>query len=1555
MNFKCLHTKNKLKECKSLLGAKIFGQYNNVLTLNASVKLKKFYREMERLSSKKVGASVQAIYPLSPMQEGMLYYYLVDKKSTNYFIRNVFEFTGKLNYEYFDASFQLLALKYDVLRTVFFFNKSEKTRQIVLKKRKLDIRIVDFSNADELEKDYLVEEEKKRDIRRGFDLEKESLLRITLIKLSDQKHTVLWSAHHIIIDGWCISILFRDLMLYYSQLESGYKIEEIIASIEKEKPKMLTYAEYINWLQKQDMQAADDYWKELLSQYSQVSEIKPTCIPDDTEDKVSKVDCSISEEATEKLCSVARSGGFTVSNILEAVLGVLLQRYNRSQDSVFGKVVSGRDNGLRGIEDAVGLFINTIPVRVKSDATSTWREISDLVKSQALNSTNYDFYSLSQIQKHSSVGNDLIQVLYVFENYYINKEELSGSMHEFGKHLIVDVCETREKTNYPLTIVASMGDKLHIEISYDTKIYAKREVEYILSRFTSFICNAIDNFDHAVNDTCILTKKEIQSVLELSRGEEKKYNYVPVTKMIEKSVMEHKDDIAFDENGTTVTYDQFYKSICAAARRLRNIGIGREKFVPIVMDRGLTMVQAIYAVIFAGAAFVPVDASYPVERIEYILNDCCSTVVISDRDIPENNGRKIIRMEQLLYNSSVEEEAPIDIVNELSDAIYMIYTSGSTGKPKGVVIEHHNLFNYLEYGKANYIKNRIIAPLFTNMSFDLTITTLFLTVAAGGKMIVMTGNVAENIDKIFRNKEITFVKLTPSHLKMAVALYDTEKLPALSTLILGGEELETELCASCVDKYNSQLDIHNEYGPTEATVGCCDYIYKRTDSERAVSIGRPIWNANMYILDGNNICGIGMPAELCIGGVGVAREYFGKEQLTSEKFVNSDVVNERIYRSGDLARWTFDGRLEYLGRIDDQVKISGHRIELGEIIKTLKSIDGVTDACVTVDVRAGEKQLFAYYTAEKDVTPDDVKKGMARKLPNYMTPKYVMRLESIPMTANGKVDKNALTPIIISERKNIVKPETEIEEAVADAFKEVLKLDVISMDDNFLELGGDSIMAIRIVSKMRGYGYSVDMSNLMRAVSARDFANLVTKDINRIQCDQEEVSGIIPNTPIISEFLGSDYKKPEYYNQAVMLRIRNGHFNVDSVKFSLEQLSIHHDALRMVCIDDQLSIRTVAESKLYDFCAFNVEIDTPDVITEICTKVQSGIDLREGPLFKAVLICGNSGDYLMLCAHHLVVDGVSWRILLEDFSNLYKGHVQGVEVPLPSKTTSFKQWAEKMHEYAESNIVKSEISYWNEVSSKINSNFEDKYSAQNSDESEIEVSLDKDTTQKLLYASSKAYSTDVTDLLLASLGLALEEYNGSEATSVVLESHGRNSNIEDVIVDRTVGWFTCTYPVVFNNESDLGNMIIGVKDVVHRVPNDGFNYGIIRYIRNEINTAAQADICFNYLGNFDNDNNIDDIEISDEMIGKTSSPDNAMQFKFYIDAFVSSKKMMLRATYKDKCLNSDDAEKLMKIYVDKIEKIVEHCITAKEQIKTATDFNKHLSNEAFREILDIFD
>lgn len=1510
---------------------------------------------MERVSSKKVGANVQAIYPLSPMQEGMLYYYLVDKKSTNYFIRNVFEFTGKLNYEYFDASFQLLALKYDVLRTVFFFIKSEKARQIVLKKRKLDIKLVDFSNADELEKDYLVEEEKKRDLERGFDLEKESLLRITLIKISEQKHIVLWSAHHIIIDGWCISILFRDLMSYYSQLEAGCQIEELSSSIEKEKLQILTYADYINWLQKQDMQAADDYWKDLLLHYSQVSEIKPACIPDDTEDKVSKVDCSLSEETTKKLCTVARSGGFTVSNIIEAVLGVLLQRYNRSQDSVFGKVVSGRDNGLRGIENAVGLFINTIPVRVKSDTTSTWREISDLVKSQALNSTNYDFYSLSQIQKHSSVGNSLIQVLYVFENYYIDKEELSGSMHEFGKHLIVDVCETREKTNYPLTIVASMGDKLHIEISYDTKIYAKREVEYILTRFTSFICNAVDHFDFAVNDTCTLTEQDIQSVLELSRGEEKKYNYVPITKMIEKSVIEHKDDIAFDENGTTVTYEQFYKSICVAARRLRKMGIGREKFVPIVMDRSVKMVKAIYSVIFAGAAFVPVDASYPDERIEHILADCCSTVVISDRDIPQKEGRKIIRMDQLLDRPSVVEEAPIDIVNELSDAIYMIYTSGSTGKPKGVVIEHHNLFNYLEYGKANYIKNRIIAPLFTNMSFDLTITTLFLTIVSGGKMLVMTGSVAENIDSIFHNKEITFVKLTPSHLKMAVALYDTEKLPALSTLILGGEELETELCAICVDKYNSQLDIHNEYGPTEATIGCCDYIYKRTDSERAVSIGRPIWNANMYILDGNNICGIGMPAELCIGGVGVAREYFGKEQLTSEKFVNSDIVNERIYRSGDLARWTFDGRLEYLGRIDDQVKISGHRIELGEIIKTLKSIDGVTDACVTVDVRAGEKQLFAYYTAEKDVTPDDAKKGMARKLPNYMTPKYVMRLDSIPMTANGKVDKNALPPIIISERKNIVKPETEIEKAVADAFKEILKLDEISMNDNFLELGGDSIMAIRIVSKMRGYGYSVDMSNLMRAVSARDFANLVTKDTNRIQCDQKEVSGIIPHTPIISEFLDSGFKKPEYYNQAVMLRIRNGHFNVDSVKYSLEHLSIHHDILRMVCIDDQLRIRTVAESKLYDLCAFNVENDTPDVITEICTKVQSGIDLREGPLLKAALICGNSGDHLMLCAHHLVVDGISWRILLEDFSNLYKGHIQGVEVPLPSKTTSFKQWAEKMHEYAESNTVKSEISYWNEVSSKINSNFEYKYSAQNSDESEIEVSLDKDITQKLLYASSKAYSTDVTDLFLASLGLALEEYNGSVSTSVVLESHGRNSNIEDVIVDRTIGWFTCTYPVVFNNESDLKNMIIGVKDVVHRVPNDGFNYGIIRYIRNEINIAVQADICFNYLGNLDNDNNIDDIEISDELIGKTSSPDNAMQFKFYIDAFVSSKKMILRATYKDSCFNSDDAEKLMKIYVDKIEKIVDHCTTAKEQIKTATDFNKHLSNEAFREILDIFD
>ena len=552
------------------------------------------------------------------------------------------------------------------------------------------------------------------------------------------------------------------------------------------------------------------------------------------------------------------------------------------------------------------------------------------------------------------------------------------------------------------------------------------------------------------------------------------------------------------------------------------------------------------------------------------------------------------------------------------------------------------------FGQAFSSGHEILVPLFTNYAFDLTVPSIYLPLCFGETLDLIDKEKELDIEFIMKNKEYTFIKMTPSQLKTLLDAKNSKPLEKLRCLVVGGELFESATARSIMEIYGQHIVVLNEYGPTEATVGSTLYPYSDTDDRTFIPIGKPCANTQIYIMNGMKLCGIGVPGELCIGGEQIGRGYLNKPEMTAQKFIDNPFGEGKLYRTGDLAMWLPDGNLDCLGRIDEQVKVRGFRIELGEISHAIKSIEPIKDTAVIVrEDDNGDKTIHAYYVSDQEISTSDVREELKMNLPEYMIPTYFMQIHRLPVTQNGKLDKRALPQIVADSSREFVAPRNKTEELLCHVFSEILGVKAVGVKDSFFELGGDSIKAIRIVSKMRNAGYEISVRDIMSKYTVEAIAHTVVAT-HENRYEQDEVTGNVIPTPIIKDFNAQKMKKPNHYNQDTLLEIDTN--DEAQIRKALDALAVHHDIIRSVYRDGSLEILSSRESKLYDFTAFDFwdEADVSSQIEETCTKLQGSIDLENGPLMKAALFQTKSGNLLFLCLHHLVVDAVSWHILLED-------------------------------------------------------------------------------------------------------------------------------------------------------------------------------------------------------------------------------------------------------------------------------------------------------------------
>ena len=1519
---------------------------------------------------------IKDIYYLTPMQEGMLYHYLMDKKSGAYFIQNMLTLKGEVDRELFEKSFNIVIQRHDILRTVVLHEGLNKPLQVVLKERKAEIG---YEELREEEKENRINEIKKADRERHFNISKDHLMRVTIVKAGEES-TILWSFHHIIMDGWCLGIIAKEIFGVYAKLKNGkgrVNEKETDKEIEKLLGEVCPYGSYIKWLEKQDKEAAKAYWEKYLEGYEQQATLPKTKGREQEGGYIlGEHNISIGKDITRKLTEIGHKNHVTMNIIMQAVWGVILQGYNNTEDIVFGSVVSGRPPEVTGIEQMVGLFINTVPVRIKSSRGQKFSEMIRQIQEESLDSKKHEYISLAEIQSATQLKQGLIDHIMVFENYPVQKE--LEKQEDTG--FTVQRYEALEQTNYDFNIVIYPGEEISIKLSYNQCVYAKEMIERTAGHICEVINKLAEDPSIVVEDIEIITQEEKQQILYDFNDTKAEYpKDKTIHQLFEEQVEKTPDNIALVFEGNQLTYRELNEKSNQLARLLRAKGVKPDSIVGIMVERSVEMIIGIMGVLKAGGTYLPIDPDYPSDRILFMLEDSSATVLLTQKKIESDMKFK----GEILYldedNTYLENRSNLELVNQPENMAYIIYTSGTTGKPKGAMIEHRNVVRLMFNDRMQYdFGEKDVWTMFHSFCFDFSVWEMYGALLYGGKLVVVPGLTAKDPKeylRLLKKEGVTVLNQTPSafyRLAQEETIRKGKKL-CIRYVIFGGEALKPIMLKAWKEKY-PDTKLVNMYGITETTVHVTYKEIGWNEIEKDISnIGKPIPTLTAYVMDRNmKILTVGVAGELCVGGDGVGRGYLNRPELTAEKFVeNPYIPREKLYRSGDMVRFLADGDMEYLGRIDHQVKIRGFRIELGEVeSQLLKHADIKEAAVIAREDSEKDKYLCAYIVSDEELKVSMIREHLCKDLPDYMIPSYFVQLDKLPLTSNGKLDRKALPEPDGSISTGVVyeAPTNETEEKIVNIWKEVLGAERVGVNDNFFELGGDSIKAIQVSSKLHKYGMRIDLKEIFTNPRIKELSKHV-KVSNR-KAEQGAVEGETLLTPIQGWFFEQKLKHENHFNQAVMIYRKEG-FEEGAVKEAFHHIVKHHDALRMVYTrkdDTIIQYNRGVKEKLYDIEVIDLtgEKEHEKRAQSEAQRIKRSINLEQGPLVKLALIKTMDGDHLLIVIHHLVVDGVSWRIIFEDLAAGYEQAVKGENIQFPDKSDSYQEWAYKLKEYAQGEEIQKEMEYWKDIC-KTDAKLLKKDGAieegRSKSSKKIDIELNEEETEKLLKGTNKAYNTEINDILLTALGYAIKGYTGEDKVLIELEGHGREEILKEIDINRTVGWFTTIYPVLLDmgETQDISRQIKLIKEGLRRIPKKGIGYGVIKYLMPEerkqgINLEVKPEIGFNYLGQFDNDVERGTFGASRLGTGSSVGAENKRQHAIEINSMVTGGRLSVSFSFDERQFKKETIKAIAESYKESIKEISEHCATKEKSELTPSDLSsENIMQKDIEKIYNFFE
>lgn len=1017
--------------------------------------------------------NIEDLYELSPMQQGMLFHSLYAPESEVYFEQLVCALQGKFNLPNFQQAWQKVVTRHPILRSSFYWEEIEKPLQMVNRKVDLAWTIHDWQHWDHDQQQSQLEAFLKSDRVTGMALDQAPVMRFTIIKLASDSHEFIWSHHHILFDGWSMQIILQEVFDLYEAYQQGKSL-----TLKSCYP----YRDYINWLQQQDQDQAGKFWRNQLQAFEAATPLVIDKLPGNKTPEVAyqEVPFKLSLEVTKKLQSLVQKHRLTLNNLVQGAWGLLLSRYSGETDIIFGATVSGRPNSLPDVDKMVGLFINTLPIRLTiSDQQELIPWLKDL-QLQQFEQEQYAYYSLAEIQKSGDIlpGMPLFESILVFENYPVDSSET-----EAKKTLEITDLRCFERTNYPLTLVVIPNSELSGRIIYNTSRFDPKAIERMIGHWQNLLTHIATQPGQSLSQFSLLTETEEQQLIaEEKQNQEqiKTINYQCVHHLFEQQVNQTPDVIALTYQKEKLTYQELNNRANQLAHYLQSLGIKLEDKIGVCIERSPLMVIAILAILKAGGAYVPLDPSYPSERLIFMIEDVQSPLILTQNhllaQLPKNDHQKIINIESEWKN--IAQYSTENLLNEvgIDNLAYIIYTSGSTGTPKGTEVPHRSFIGFMFGIDYIHLDANIIWLQHSSISWDALTLELWPALLCGGRCVLYPGNIPtpEELSQIIQTEKINILWLTSALFNLMI---DTqpESLLGIKQLLVGGETLSIDHIHRALNIL-PETQLINGYGPSECTVfTCCYPMPKQLDEKiNSIPIGKPIGDRIVYLLDHNlQRVPIGIPGEIYIGGASVARDYLHQPILTREKFIpNPFILGDTLYKTGDLARRLTDGNLEFLGRIDHQVKVRGFRIELGEIEILLSQHSQVKGAIVIVrEDSPGDKSLVAYIIPHNDqLKPKVLRDFLGEKLPYYMIPNAFVFLEAFPLTPNGKINRWGLpTPDHNQQQSGVafVEPRTDTEREIATIWSEVLRLNQVGIYDNFFALGGHSLLATQVISRLK--------------------------------------------------------------------------------------------------------------------------------------------------------------------------------------------------------------------------------------------------------------------------------------------------------------------------------------------------------------------------------------------------------------------------------------------------------------------------------------------------------
>ncbi len=1367
------------------------------------------------------------IYSLSPMQEGMFFHSMKEPDSTVYFTQVSYRLKGILDPETVQQSFKVLVKRHDILRTAFVREGLNQVYQVVLNEREFDFKFLDGTATDDAEMMARVYKENDKNI--PFRLDKDALMRLAIIKIESDVFDFVWSYHHILMDGWCVSALSNEFYEIYSSIT------------ENREPNLLEpiqYGKYIKWLEKQDKKVSSNHWNNYLNSVKKVSSIPSlsTNTGNDVGYQNDDLLFSLDKDSVAKLQKIASKYHSTMSNVLQTVWGVILAKYNDSQQAVFGAVVSGRPVVIDGVERIMGLFINTIPVKVDFDKKDSFVGLLKKVQDNALLCEPHHYFPLAEIQANTALKQNLINHIFVFENYPVNnllKASVGNDVTLQKSQWEVIGYEGFAQTNYNFNVnIAPIGDELFFRFDWNKQIFSREMVINLSEHFKNLVGQVIGDENILIRDLSLLTEQAKTAILAHSTGATKNFTTSQtIADLFRKMAWENTKKVALVDNNNQWTYGELDKITNDFAHYLQSeLEVKPNDFVAVLHERSALAVICFIAIQKAGGVYVPIDTKNPQERIEFILENTRANVLLTQSDFLFNIGNyagKIFATD-LQLDAVLTDNKPNFVTQELA---YVIHTSGTTGIPKGVLIRQVSIIDRILFHNDYLgLNSEDVVLQFASNSFDASLVEILMAFLAGGTLIVAADSLKHNLSLLaetIETEKVSVAILPPAYLK----IFDRNPLTSLRTIISTGE-------AAKIDEslfYAQTKHFYNGYGPTETCIGATfhkiDLDLKQQYQKRGVPIGKPFHNTTVLILNsGLEVVPMGVMGEIYVTGVGLSVGYLNQPDLTIEKFTKNPYARNHsetwLYKTGDLGLWNQGNEIEYLGRIDEQVQLNGIRVEIAEIENNLLKHPNISNTAIVAQ-RDDEENVYliAYVVGDSALTINEIRAFLGKTLPYHMLPNWVVQMDELPVTNNGKIDRKLLPIVDKKELKKLVEyiaPTNEIENTLVSIWEKVLDRTEIGIIDNFFQVGGQSLKATQVVSRIyKDLKVKVELNELFSNTTIQELAVLV-KSKKAVENTMIEALPQLPTYPlsfaqkrlwIIDQFTEAKtiYNVPNVYEF-------EGSLDFQKFSNSFSQLIGRHESLRTAFkivdgepVQEIIAAENMAFEVLFEDVSSAIEKDQI-INTQIEAFKNWEFDLSAAPLFVAKLLKVDNQKYVfLLTLHHIISDGWSMEVMIRDILAFYNK----VDAQLKPLRIHYKDYAHWQNQLLAGDSENKLRNYWlqqfqNPVALQLPTDYH-QLSKRNYGGNTQNQTFSEDTVGKLqLLCQQEGVSSYM--MLVAIVDILLNDY--SKQTDITLGTVVTGRQNEDL--EEQIGLYTNTVALrtKFSTNESFINILIKAKKVV---------------------------------------------------------------------------------------------------------------------------------------------